>query len=150
MAGDEKVLAYLNAVVQEIHVANNPWQFKETILEEVTAWFRDSMRKPNVRVWIAEIGGEPLGYTLVMLHERPESPFCHARKWCEIDQISVLPNHQRMGIARALVGQALDFARAEGVQDVELTTWSFNVQAQLAFQRMGFTPRVARFGRQLA
>ncbi len=147
LGGDEKVLADLNAIVQEIHVANGPSHFKKTDPEEVTEWFRDLMQKPNVRIWIAEIRGEPVGYTSVVLHERPASPFCHARRWCEIDQIAVLPKHQRVGIARALAGQALEFALAEGVQDVELTTWSFNVHAHQAFQRMGFTPKVTRFGR---
>jgi diamine N-acetyltransferase len=146
-AGDESDLADLNAFVQDLHVANNPSYFKRAVPDEVRAWFRDQMRTSTVRIWIAEMNGRAVGYAVVLLHERPENPFCHARRWFEVDQIAVRPQDHRMGIARTLMNHVLEAARAEGVRDVELTTWSFNSDAQRAFARLGFTPKQTRLGR---
>jgi hypothetical protein len=31
------------------------------------------------------------------------------------------------------------------MRDIEMSSWSFNVEAHAAFRRLGFTPKVIRF-----
>jgi len=64
-----------------------------------------------------------------------------------VDELAVSPAHRRQGLARALFERVLAEARAEGLRDVELTSWSFNVEAHAAFEALGFRPKVVRFGR---
>src|SRR5690348_5011489 len=90
VAGDEGTLAALNGVVQELHVASRPDQFKPTRIEEVREWYRQMLQNAAARVWIAEVDGEPVGYVLAIICERREGPFCPARKWCDLDQIAVV------------------------------------------------------------
>lgn len=147
--GDEDVLAELNAFVQEFHVVNNPSFFRPTDAVEVASWFRGLIETPGARIWIAEQGGSAVGYVVALLRERPANPFCLARRWIELDQIGVRAACRRAGIARRLVDQVLSFARAEAVTEVELSSWSFNPEAHQAFQKLGFAPRIVRFGRTL-
>jgi GNAT superfamily N-acetyltransferase len=144
--GDEGALAELNAFVQELHVLGNPAYFKPSVHEEVSAWFRSLLEKSTVKIWIAEGDGVPVGFASTFLHERAENAFCRSRRWLEIDQIGVRPEWRRKGIARALVQVVLGAAKAESVHDVELSSWVFNDGAHEAFRRLGFTPRVVRFG----
>jgi hypothetical protein len=97
--GDEELLAVLNGLVHELHIANRPDYFKPTAAEEVSAWSRSLLQKPTASIWIAEEGGVPVGYVLALLHERAENPFCPARRWCEIDQIAVDDKWRRRGLA---------------------------------------------------
>ena len=55
--GDEELLAVLNGLVHELHVANRPEEFKPTRAENVSAWFRSLLEKPTVLIWIAEEDG---------------------------------------------------------------------------------------------
>jgi|SRR5688572_4115840 len=144
--GDEELLAVLNGLVHELHVANRPEYFKPTRAENVSAWFRSLLQKPTALIWIAEEDGVPVGYALAFLHERAENPFCPARRWCEIDQIAVDDKWRRRGIARTLLQRVLAEVRGRGIRDVEMGSWSFNEAAHHAFRRLGFAPQVIRFG----
>ncbi len=147
--GDEDALAALNAFVQEFHLAHNPAFFKQADLAEVAAWFCELLETPAARIWLAEQEGTPVGYALALLRERPANAFCHARRWIEIDQIGVRAEYRRAGIARGFVDQVLEFARTEEITEIELTSWSFNPGAHKAFRKLGFAPRLMRFGRTL-
>jgi GNAT superfamily N-acetyltransferase len=146
---DAATLAELHPHVHDLHVAARPDFFAVPRREDVAAWFREQVARPDVRTWLGEMAGAPAGYTLVYFHERPARPFAHARRWCEIDQIAVAPAGRRRGLARALIQAALDEARHRGIRDIELSSWAFNTPAHEAFQRIGFTPKVIRFERFL-
>jgi ribosomal protein S18 acetylase RimI-like enzyme len=144
---DVELLVALNRVVQELHTSARPDYFKQIDTREVAAWFSAMLRKDTVRAWIAESSGSPVGYALTVRYDRLENTFCSARHFCEIDQIGVAPACRKRGVARALVERVLQDARARGIPEVELTSWSFNTDAQAAFRALGFAPNVVRFGR---
>jgi diamine N-acetyltransferase len=144
--GDEPALAELNAFVQDFHVANNPTYFKPSTHDDVVGWFRGLLEMPMARIWIAVDGDTAVGYVIALARERSEHVFGRSRRWLEIDQIGVRPGHRRRGIGRSLVEAVLQAADGDGIRDVELSTWAFNREAQRAFRRLGFTPRVVRFG----
>ena len=143
--GDETVLAGLNRFAQDLHVERRPDLFRAAKGQEVAAWFRSRLEDPATRAWIADDSGTPIGYLLAMLQERPEGPFTVARRFCEIDQMVVDPARRGQGIARALMLKALSETRAEGVREIEATSWSFNDSAHAMFRRLGFVPKTVRF-----
>jgi ribosomal protein S18 acetylase RimI-like enzyme len=145
VVGDDIVLARLNRFAQDIHVERRPDLFRASSLQEVAAWFRSRLEDPATRAWIAEDGTTPIGYLISVLHDRPASPFTVARRFFEIDQIAVDPARRGQGIARALMVQALAQARADGIHEIEATSWSFNDSAHTMFRRLGFVPKTVRF-----
>jgi ribosomal protein S18 acetylase RimI-like enzyme len=146
--GDANSLATLHAHVHDLHVANIPQHFKPTVFDDVVAWFNEVMEKPTAHIWIAVEGEVPLGYVCAFRHEREENVFSHPRQWMEIDAIAVSPQRRRNGVGRALVEHVLRFAHAEGLSDVELTSWAFNTDAIAAFRSLGFAPKYSRYSRK--
>lgn len=146
--GDEQRLTILNGFVQDLHVAKRPESFKTSTQDEVKDWFKGILRDTSAKMWIAEEAGAAVGYVLMMVQERPENPFCRSRRWCEIDQIAVNPGLRRKGVASALVQKALTEAAAEGLTEVELCTWPFNLEAQSLFRKFGFEPKILRWERK--
>ena len=143
--GDELVLARLNRFVQDFHVERRPDLFRAAAIQEVAAWFRSRLEDPATRTWIAEDSSAPVGYLIAVRHNRPEGPFTVARRYCEIDQIAVDPARRGQGIARALLLEALARARADGIGEIEASSWSFNESAHAMFRRLGFVPKTVRF-----
>jgi ribosomal protein S18 acetylase RimI-like enzyme len=145
---DVDLLADLNCFVQDIHVAALPGYFKQPETGAVAASFRSRLHRSDVRVWIAHIGEVAVGYAVSVLRERPENALSLARRFCELEEIAVSLAHRQQGVARALVERVLVEARSQGVPDVELNSWAFNVDAHAAFQALGFRPMSVRFRRE--
>jgi GNAT superfamily N-acetyltransferase len=143
--GDEALLAGLNDFVQELHLGRRPDHFKPTQSAELATWYRSLLEKTTTRIWIAEEDGLPVGYLLAIFHEAQENPFVRARRWCEIDQVAVDPSRRRRGIARALILNAVFWAKTEGIPHIEAASWSFNDGAHEMFRRLGFVPKTTRF-----
>lgn len=142
---DVDTLAALNVEVQELHFASRPDEFKPAQASEMARWFVQLLHNPAARLWGAEVDGTLVGYVVVLVREKPENPFCPARRWWDIDQIGVSAGHRRAGVGRELVQRVVSEARAVGIRDVELNTWAFNQDAQRAFMRLGFAPKTVRF-----
>lgn len=143
--GDEAALVELNSFVQTMHADSVPSLFKKPDPNEFFAWFESVLGQENVQVWLAEEEGKGVGYVSVSWQERVENPFCHKRRYLEIDAIAVRADKQRIGVGRQLIEHVLKIAIAEGIPEVELSCWSFNQGAQAAFGRLGFSPRWTRF-----
>jgi ribosomal protein S18 acetylase RimI-like enzyme len=143
--GDEGMLAALNAIVQDLHVRSHPEHFKPTNTDEVADWFKSRLDQPTTQIWIAEASGTAMGYVVATRQESPEHALCRARQWFQIDEIAVSPPWQQKGVGRALVQEVIAEARRHGIDEVELSSWSFNEPAQAAFQQMGFRPKTVRF-----
>ena len=142
------MLASLSAVVHELHVGQRPDVFKPTDLRGLEDWFLQTLKAASAKIWIAELGNLPVGYALVTPQRRTENVFCYERRWHEVDQVGVHPNYRRQGVARSLLRYVVESARADGVSDLELNTWTFNEVARNSFERLGFVSRNVRLERR--
>ena len=122
-----------------------PTTLQPATLQDCPEAIGHHLQEANSRIWIAQVGELSVGYVLAIWRERGADTFCHARRWCEIDQIVVDPAFRRRGVAKALVIAATDAAAAEGINDVELNTWAFNSDAQDVFRQLGFRPKMIRW-----
>jgi ribosomal protein S18 acetylase RimI-like enzyme len=140
-------LVEMNRIVHELHVAAAPAVFKAHEAGAVAEMFRARLGREDVHMWIAQVGDVPVGYAVVVDHVQAESALCFARRFYVLDEIGVSPAHRRQGVARALIERVLVDAQTHGIRDVQLSTWSFNGDAQAAFQALGFRPMTVRFQR---
>src|SRR5215471_9678020 len=143
--GDGKVLAKLNAFVQELHLQHRSDHFKATSVPNLEAWYESLLETPTTKAWIAEVRGQPVGYVLALCRDLPENPFTKDRAWLEVDQLAVDPNYRRQGVGRALVSKAIDYAQETGLGRIEASSWSFNQEAHNLFAHLGFVPKIIRF-----
>lgn len=71
-------------------------------------------RDEGIKVWVAEVGTEPVGFVAVAFHDDPRS--------AGIDMIAVDPDQQCRGIGSALLASALDRISAAGIHLAHLGT----------------------------
>ena len=144
-SADAPVIARLNDDVQRLHVANEPRFFKLSDPDELRAWHEAFLSRPTCRAWIADVDGEPIGYAIAERRQRAPNVFSPGYQWMEVDQVAVLPEHHRRGVATALLEAVVRTAREEGIPELQLSTWEFNARAQAAFTSFGFRPMQHRF-----
>lgn len=103
------------------------------------AWIDD----PATRVTIAEHepGHAPMGYTVVTT---PHFPIETRATDIELRRIYCLTQTHGTGLGRALMGQALDDARAMGHDRILLGVWEQNARARAFYERQGFAVIGAR------
>ena len=87
---------------------------------------------PNTNVWVALESGSPVGFVAAKLHEG--SPMG------EVYMIAVDPDHQRQGIASALMSFALDWIKAAGMSVAMVETGGDpgHAPARSTYEKMGF------------
>jgi ribosomal protein S18 acetylase RimI-like enzyme len=147
---DVEVLTSLVPHVHDLHLAERPEHFQKLQRDHVVIWFMSMLQSREVRAWIAELHGSPVGYVLTYVRQHAGNQFVSARRVCEIDAIAVSPSARRRGIARLLVEQVLANAREMQIQDVELSCWAFNSDAQAVLAKLGFKPKTIRYERSSA
>jgi len=88
--------------------------------------------------------GLPLGYVLVRVSDRPESPFTWGAKVIEVDQIGVAAEQRRHGVGAVLLHAVRLLAEQSGTDRLHLTVWGFNESAQAFFVSQGFKQSMLR------
>jgi len=112
-------------------------------------FFDEKLADSLVRIFIAEEDGQALGCILCKLIEREENPFTLAMRYLMVDQISVRPEAQGMGVGTALIKQSEILAREWDVPRVQLDSWGFNLKAHAFFEKNGFEKFDHRFWKDL-
>jgi ribosomal protein S18 acetylase RimI-like enzyme len=99
--------------------------------------FRDWMRDPGSAVTLAEaeVGGAPLGYTVLTA---PDLPVELAPGDVELKRIYALAPTHGSGLGPALMARALEDARALGRTRVLLGVYGGNARAQRFYAKQGF------------
>ena len=136
---DLGVLIRLNQMVQNLHAALYPEDFKEVAdPSAVRAFFAERLIDPKCAIGIAEADGVPVGYVWFELQVRPETPFTRPRIY--VHHVSVAPEARRRGIATALFQFVEQRAASENFREIALDTWAANLDAQRFFGSLGFVP----------
>lgn len=138
-------VADLNRLVQQLHYEQRPDWFKPPNSSAFLPVVRSWLSSDSTAVFVAQdVDGDLLGYSVAVQHERPDNALIHGAAFVELDQVVVVPSARREGVGRSLCTAVLDWAKARGVDRVELSTWDFNHAAQQTFEGLGFTPTVRR------
>jgi ribosomal protein S18 acetylase RimI-like enzyme len=97
--------------------------------------FRTMIEAPQHAIFVAEAGhGQVVG--LLTMSQR--WTLWHAGPCALIEELVVDKGARRQGVGRALIQAALDWARAQGCSEVELSTEPDNLKAQAFYRRLGF------------
>jgi GNAT superfamily N-acetyltransferase len=91
---------------------------------------------PETTFYIAEIGGQPVGYVRVKLGHAHDS--VRASHPMEIVRIYTDQSWQGRGLGAALMIKAIDHAREHGCDAVWLDVWEKNPKAIQFYSRFGF------------
>jgi ribosomal protein S18 acetylase RimI-like enzyme len=135
---DAKPIAELNKTVQNIHCAAYPNAFKPYDFNAVLAYFFGVLKKDNWHSFLAFDGTKPIGYVVFYIKDYQENPFRYAYKSVHIDQICVESNYQGNGIGSLLMDEVAQFAKVNGIRQLELSYWAENNHAKSFYAKQGF------------
>jgi ribosomal protein S18 acetylase RimI-like enzyme len=103
--------------------------------------FEGYLADPERFLAVAEIEGEPVGYTMVVFGE-PHDPDVAAaitvRPSAEVSKLYVLPAQHGAGAASALMAAAIEAARVRGAVGVWLGVNQENARANRFYEKSGF------------
>jgi ribosomal protein S18 acetylase RimI-like enzyme len=136
---DFDALIQLNRVVQSLHAALYPGDFKSVPdPSAVREFFAARLAGSKSAIGIAEADHVPVGYVWFEVQVRPETPFTLPRHRIYVHHISVAPDARRRGIAAALMRHVEHRAASEGIHEIALDIWAANLDAQHFFGAQGF------------
>lgn len=127
---DLETVVALNAFVQQQHADALPGLFRPPSESSADkAAFQGFLSDPAALMLLAEDPG-PAGYLWAQFQDRPASWARQASRLLYIQHMAVAPSFRQKGIGSRLLARAIEIARREGIQRVELDVWSFNSEAR--------------------
>jgi len=102
---------------------------------------------PNVRYLVAELAGRIVGLLLAIHHDVPSTPWFHARRYVEVQDLTVDSAARRRGVGRLLIDATEAWARERGATSIDLTVIEANENALRFYERLGFSTRSRRMTR---
>jgi len=139
--GDVETLVLLTRSIHELHAQAKPDYFQPYDAETLREWYREFLEQDEEKLWIASVDGVAVGFVSATRRVREANVFLRGR---EFNSLTVEPSFRRRGIGRLLLQAAIAEGRAQGFETVELSTWWFNEDARVAFQKLGFEPQLVR------
>ncbi len=103
--------------------------------------FEGYLADPERALYVAEVDGEPVGYTMVVFAEPSDSDVAAAitaRPTAEVSKLYVLPAQHGAGAASALMAAAVDMAQSRGSAGVWLGVNQENARANRFYEKSGF------------
>lgn len=101
-------------------------------------YFEGLLADEQVGLFLAETGGNPVGFVHVIVRDTPPIPLLVPQRIAVVDGIAVTPAFQQHGIGRRLMEAAQAWAQAQGATAMELSVYEFNAAAIAFYQELGY------------
>jgi len=130
------------ATAEDVHAIaplfNHYRMFYQQPSDEVMAhrFIGERLQRGESVIFLAEVGGKTVGFTQLF----PSFSSVRAGRAFVLNDLYVDIAARRLGVARALLQAAADFARSEGAIRLELETDHDNRSAQALYRHMGWEP----------
>jgi len=102
--------------------------------------YRRWLEDPGTFFVLAIVDERPVGYAFVTLG-MPYASWASGERLAELETLSVLPDSRGAGVGAALIGAVWKRLAELGVEDMQITTTTTNVEAQRFYEREGFARR---------
>lgn len=137
--GDYPALCVLWRAMDELHAQFLPSYFRRApgppkSLAEVDR----ILGAPDELLRIAERDGELVGLVHALLYDTPPIPAMTPARRAHVDSLVVRPEMRRRGIGRQLMAEVQSWAEAKGANEIVLTVWSGNLEAEAFYLGLGF------------
>lgn len=137
----KKDIPALFELINEVHTLHINWfpeWYKKIKKDEVIEWLRKLLNDKEVKIIIAFMGAEAIGYVIAKIENREENAFRYPAQLMEIDQICVTEKHRNQGVGKRLVEEVKGYAKKLGINTIFLSVLAKNSSAVRAYTNMGF------------
>jgi len=144
---DYPTVAALSAEVGELHHEALPHIITPDPISENA--FHEVLADSECTTLLAIDEGQAVGYIIYRIVEQPASDFFYAQRSLYIQECGVNQAHQRKGYGEALMNQAVEAAKKQGISRITLNVWAFNQGAVAFYERLGFKALTIKMAREL-
>lgn len=125
--------------IQSLHQKHRPEYFRKPQKNnELTAFFGQITNDPNQHLRFAYVNNNAEGYVHFQIIERTGDVFSYPRRHGLIHQIVVTQKSRNLGCASALIEHTKKQVAKQGIKELAIDHWSFNVAARNCFRKSGF------------
>jgi GNAT superfamily N-acetyltransferase len=137
---DLSAVVDLCMTVEEQHEQYWPlrWQRRPGLREGYLGWLSKRLDEPRMRILVAKDAALVVGTLLATIEK--EIPIYTYTEYAFVQDMAVLPSHQRRGIAQRLLHDAAAWARTHHLTQLRLMVAHHNPTARAAFEKAGFLP----------
>jgi diamine N-acetyltransferase len=142
---DATAISELAALVQKLHVDNDPQSYKPPEPGATVAWIHKQLSDPDTVAFMAEDDdGRALGYIITFFRSAEENAVKRRAEFVELNEIGVADEHRSKGIGRALHERVVEHWTAAGATEIRLTVMAFNSNAREYYEHLGFAETARR------
>jgi GNAT superfamily N-acetyltransferase len=126
--------------LDETHQLQHPQLFPPAV-ERDAARVERMLADPKVGIFVATLPSvDPaIGFVRVVDVQTPDGGVLLPRRFGLVDELVVMPEHRRAGVANALLVEVEAWARQRGIGALEVTVWAFNHSARELYAKEGFS-----------
>ena len=149
---DYAVYCDLFSEINELHRLALPGIFQQPAGRIIEPdYFLSLLDNDHSAIFIAFHGyeGQAAGFINMLIREAPAYPLLVPRRFGVVDTLVVRPAFQRTGVGRALMNQAEEWAASQGVHEIELNVYEFNLGAQAFYRQLGYTTFSRKMSKKL-
>lgn len=138
--GDIPRLLQMYRELDEAHRLQHPELFPATIERDATR-VESMLADPRMGFFVAILPsvGPAIGFVRVVDVQTRDGSVLLPRRFGLVDELVVMPEHRRAGVARALLVEVEAWARQRGLGALEVTVWAFNQAARELYAEEGFS-----------
>jgi GNAT superfamily N-acetyltransferase len=128
--------------LDETHRSRHPELFPTSIERDparIESMLGDSQMRILVATLPADDSGLVVGFARAIDVRTPGNGILLARRFVLVDELAVMPEHRRAGVASALLSEVEVWARQLGIDALEVTVWAFNQAASELYAQRGFS-----------
>lgn len=127
-------IADMKRQIHEVHAKGRPDLFQPVVERES---FEEHAASSGLRLLLAELGGDAVGYVLIHVIDRPANAGMKQCRALHVEEFCVDERHRHKGIGRALMDAVRQAAKTEGLPRIELDVWAFNEGAKQFYEEVG-------------
>jgi diamine N-acetyltransferase len=133
-------LRQLYRELDETHRSQHPELFPSMVERDVE-WIEGMLTDPKVGFFVATLpsANPAIGFARVIDVQTPDSGVLLPRRFALVDELVVMAEHRRAGVASALLADVEAWARQRGIDALEVTVWAFNEAARELYTKEGFS-----------
>lgn len=139
---DAKLLAELGYVMQEKHREMYPDFFKPYNEKELVYYFQELFKNPKQQVflWVDDQKEPEQIAAYLWLEEEvvPETVYRYGYTRLYLHHILIMPTYQGNGLGKELLAFADNFAKEQGIPQIELHYWPNNEVAKKLYHQFGY------------
>jgi ribonuclease HI/ribosomal protein S18 acetylase RimI-like enzyme len=136
---DFNSIVEIMAETEKLHVAAVPRVFRTISSEQKIEDLGHTLADRTTGFLVAEAQGKILGYIQLSARESEDVHMLKARRYVKVQDVAVKEEFRRSGAGSALMNGAEAWAKAKGIDVIELNVWEFNNGAFLFYQTMGYS-----------